>query len=311
MEKKIIFMGTPIFASEILKQLLANGYKIDLVVSQPDKKVGRKQIITPTPVKTVAIENNIPVFQPQKIREDYQPIIDLNPDLIITAAYGQIVPDEVLACPTIECINVHGSLLPKYRGGAPIHYSVLNGDSETGVTIMKMVTKMDAGAIISQASFPIAENDTTAIVHDNMIGVGAKLLLETLPSILSQEYTLTEQDPSLVTYSPNISKDDERINWNRSAWEVHNQIRGLSSWPGAYTMLDGERFKIYLSNVTTIPANGIVGSIAQVDDEAIYVNCIDCQVKLMRVQPAGKKQLDTKDFVRGIDKSGYVGRTFE
>lgn len=311
MKKKIIFMGTPIFAAKILEELIANGYQIDLVVSQPDKKVGRKQVLTPTPVKSVAIENNIPVFQPHKIREDYMPIIDLNPDLIITAAYGQIVPDVVLDCPKILPINVHGSLLPKYRGGAPIHYSVLNGDSETGVTIMRMVTKMDAGDIISQASFPIGENDTTSVIHDEMIKVASKLLIETLPSILDESYVLTAQDENLVTYSPNISKEQELINWDKTAQEVHNQIRGLSSFPGAYSNLDESRFKIYLSELTNLKATANPGTISHVDDETIYVNCNDYQLKLVRVQPAGKKQMDTKDYVRGIDKEQFVGKRFE
>ncbi|WOO89823.1 methionyl-tRNA formyltransferase [Mollicutes bacterium LVI A0078] len=311
MDKKIIFMGTPIFAANILEELIAAGYKIDLVVSQPDKKVGRKQLLTPTPVKEVAVKHNIDVFQPARIREDFQPIVDFNPDLIITAAYGQIVPDQVLNSPKIECINVHGSLLPKYRGGAPIHFSVLNGDEKTGVTIMKMVSKMDAGAIISQAEFPIEENDTTADVHDKMIGVGANLLLNTLPSIFDGTYTLTEQDEEQVTYSPNISKEQERIIWTKTAKEVHNQIRGLSTWPGAYTNLDSKRFKIYMSNLTDIDSTGNPGTIASVTDETIYVNCNDKQIKLIKVQPAGKKQMETRDFVRGIDKQAFLGKVFE
>lgn len=311
MDKKIIFMGTPIFAANILEELIAAGYKIDLVVSQPDKKVGRKQLLTPTPVKEVAVKHNIDVFQPARIREDFQPIVDFNPDLIITAAYGQIVPDQVLNSPKIECINVHGSLLPKYRGGAPIHFSVLNGDEKTGVTIMKMVSKMDAGAIISQAEFPIEENDTTADVHDKMIGVGANLLLDTLPSIFDGTYTLTEQDEEQVTYSPNISKEQEQIIWTKTANEVHNQIRGLSTWPGAYTNLDSKRFKIYMSNLTDIDSTGNPGTIASVTDETIYVNCSDKQIKLIKVQPAGKKQMETRDFVRGIDKQAFLGKVFE
>lgn len=311
MDKKIIFMGTPIFAAEILKRLLAEGYKIDLVVTQPDKKVGRKQVITPTPVKAIAVENGIPVFQPTRIREDFDPIVELNPDLIITAAYGQIVPSEVLNAPKIECINVHGSLLPKYRGGAPIHYSVLNGDEKTGVTIMKMVEKMDAGEIISQAEFPILENDTTAIVHDKMIEVGSDLLLSTLPSIFNNTYTLTPQEESQVTYSPNIQSNQELIDWNKPVATVHNQIRGLCSWPGAYTNLDGKRFKIYFSNKTTDESTGKPGLITSISKDAIFVNCEDYQIKLLRVQPAGKKQMDTIDFVRGIDKTAYIGKIFE
>ncbi len=311
MEQKIIFMGTPIFAAEILEALIANGYNIDLVVSQPDKKVGRKQVLTPTPVKNVALKHNIEVFQPERIRTDFTPIVERNADLIITAAYGQIVPDEVLNAPKIECVNVHGSLLPKYRGGAPIHYSVLNGDKKTGVTIMKMVSKMDAGAIITQAEFPIAENDTTAIVHDNMIEVGKDLLLATLPSLLKNEYMLTEQDEAEVTYSPNISKEQERIIWNNPAQVVHNQIRGLSSWPGSYAMLDDKRFKVYLSQLVQKEATGVPGSIAQIEEDGIVVNCQDQMVKLTRVQPAGKKQMNASDFVKGIDKQEFSGKIFE
>lgn len=310
MDKKIIFMGTPIFAAEILEKLIEAGYQIGLVVSQPDKKVGRKQIVTPTAVKEVALKHNIPTFQPSKIREDFSQIVDFNPDLIITAAYGQIVPDEVLAAPSIECINVHGSLLPKYRGGAPIHYSVLNGDKETGVTIMRMVTKMDAGAIISQASYPIEINDTTTVVHDRMIEVGAQLLLDTLPSIFDGSYTLTDQDESLVTYSPNISKDMERLDWNKSSLEVHNHIRGLCSWPGAYTTLDGKRFKIYGSLLTDIPSSGRPGMIANTDSDYIYVNCQDMQLKLTRIQPSGKKQMNASDYIRG-SQTELTGLVFE
>lgn len=309
--KKIIFMGTPVFAANILEDLITNGYKIDLVVSQPDKKVGRKQLLTATPVKQVALKHDIPVFQPQKIREDFQPIIDAKPDLIITAAYGQIVPQEVLDAPSIDCINVHGSLLPKYRGGAPIHYSVLNGDKETGVTIMKMVSKMDAGDIITTDKFSILENDTTAIVHDKMIKVASDLLIRTLPDILDNNYKLIAQDEAKVTYSPNITKDQEKIIWDNHASQVHNQIRGLSSWPGAYTLLDGNRFKIYLSNLTNEDATGEPGTIAKVTNEEIYVNCLDFQVKLVTVQPAGKKVLDVKEFISGVSKEKLMGQKFE
>ncbi len=311
MSKKIIFMGTPIFAAQILKALIGAGYEVGLVVSQPDKKVGRKQRVMPTPVKELALENDIDVFQPTNIKNDYQAIIDYQADLIITAAYGQIVPDEVIQAPRIKCINVHGSLLPKYRGGAPIHYSVLNGDQQTGVTIMEMVAKMDAGSIISQSSFAIDGDDTTQIVHDKMIDVASQLLLATLPSIFDGSYTLTPQDERLVTYSPNISKEQERIDWHRPAQDVHNQIRGLNSWPGSYSMLDGKRFKIYLSKLTKNPATGECATIANIDKQMIYVNCQDFQIGLLRVQPAGKKQMECSQFIAGIDVLSYVGKRFE
>ncbi len=309
--KKIIFMGTPIFAAKILERLLAEHYKVSLVVTQPDKKVGRKQEVRPTAVKEVALANDIEVFQPTNIKTDYKRIVDMKPDIIITAAYGQIVPNEVLNAPKIECINVHGSLLPKYRGGAPIHYSVLNGDAKTGVTIMKMVTKMDAGDIISQAEFEIGENDTTSVVHDNMIGVASELLIDTLPSILDKRYTLTKQNEDDVTYSPNISKEQERIIWNQSINEVHNQIRGLSTWPGAYCLYENNRFKIYQAHKTDISSTGTSGTIAAIDDEYIYVNCNDYQLALDVIQPAGKKQMSTKDYIRGINREQMSGNKFE
>lgn len=297
MAEKIIFMGTPVFAAEILQDLIENDVNISLVVTQPDRMVGRKQVITPTPVKVVAIANDIPVFQPENIKDDYAPIVSLKSDLIITAAYGQIVPEAVLTAPRTECINVHGSLLPKYRGGAPIHYSVLNGDSETGVTIMKMAKKMDAGDIITQASFPIATSDTTADVHDKMIEVAKPLLHRTIEQIFSGDYQLKVQDESLVSFSPNITKEQERIDWNQQVDFVHNHIRGLSSWPGAYTTLNNRRLKIYRSKPTTIVSTAPSGSIV-VSDNKMYVSCSDYLIELLIVQPDGKKQMAATDYIR-------------
>ncbi len=311
MNKKIIFMGTPIFAAKILNNLLDNKYNIELVVSQPDRKVGRKRELKATPVKEVALAHNIPVFQPENIKDDFKQIIDLKPDLIITAAYGQFIPNEVLKAPSIECINVHGSLLPKYRGGAPIHYAVLNGDKKTGVTIMKMISKMDAGEIIAQSEFPINENDTTSIVHNNMIDVANKLLINILPDILNNEYTLTKQDEKLVSYSPNISREQERINWNNKARDVHNHIRGLSEFPGSYTQIDNVRYKIYLSQLIEEKNDGSPGTISKIDDTKFYVNCIDYKIAILEIQPAGKSKMKAKDFVQGVDKMKFIRNKFE
>lgn len=296
MHEKIIFMGTPIFAAKILEHLLSSGYSVDLVVTQPDRKIGRKQIITPTPVKQVATSHGIPVFQPENIKVDFAPIIELKPNIIITAAYGQIVPEQVLTAPSEICINVHGSLLPKYRGGAPIHYSVLNGDAETGVTIMQMVQKMDAGAIISQGKFPIDIDDTTSDVHDKMITCAQDLLIDTLPSIINGDYSLVEQDLSKVTFSPNISKEQELINWKCPMLTVHNQIRGLSSWPGGYTTLEGRRFKIYKSSLTDKLTSLQPGSIV-IEEKRMYVACNDFLLELLIVQPDGKKQMPVSSYL--------------
>lgn len=299
MKKKIVFMGTPEFASHILEELIASDFEISLVVSQPDKKVGRKQKLTPTPVKMVAQKHNIEVFQPTNIKVDYAPIVELKPDLIITAAYGQIVPDEVLNAPKYECINVHGSLLPKYRGGAPIHYAVLNGDTETGVTIMQMVAKMDAGDIIVQAKMPISETDTVGSVYDEMKQLGAKTLIETIPNIFSGNYTKTKQDEDLVTYSPNISREQEKISFESNVKDVYNQVRGLNPWPSAYFVKDDKRFKVFKSEIKSMDTGVKPGQVVSIDETGLQIACKDGIINILEFQPAGKKCMDMKSYVNG------------
>ncbi len=311
MDKRIIFMGTPIFAASLLQFLIDQNYNIIAVVSQPDKPSGRKKQVLATPVKEVANRSNILVIQPEKIKTAYQTIADLQPDLIITAAYGQFIPNEIINLPNIDCINVHGSLLPKYRGGAPIHYSVLNGDRRTGVTIMQMAQKMDAGDMISSKEFEIGENDTTSIVHDKMIEIAKQLLVETLPIIISGKYPLVKQDESKVTYSPNISKEQEKIDWKQSSQVIHNQIRGLNSWPGAYTTFGEKRFKIYESRKTKIKVQGVdVGTITQVDEDYIYVATKDFLIKLLVVQPFGKTKMKSKDYLKGLTNEQITHKQF-
>ncbi len=299
MDKRIIFMGTPDFAAYILEELIKNGVKPGLVVSQPDKKVGRKQVLTPTPVKAVASKYEISTFQPENIKNDFQPIIDFQPDLIITAAYGQIVPIQVLNAPKYECINVHGSLLPKYRGGAPIHYAVLNGDSKTGVTIMQMVEKMDAGDMIVQAELPIASNDTVGSVHDKMKVIGAKTLIATIPKIFSGDYQKTPQDESQVTYSPNITREQERINFKQDVEQVYNQIRGLNPWPVAYFIHNEKRYKVYTSEMCNENHNYPAGEIISVTSEGIKIACNHGIISITELQPAGKKRLKVKEYING------------
>lgn len=208
---KIVFMGTATFSEAVLKNLIQHDYNIVQVVSQPDRRVGRKKELKMPEVKVVALEHDIPVFQPQRIKEDYQAILDMQPDLIITAAYGQMIPQEVLDCPRLGCINVHASLLPKYRGGAPVHYAILNGDEKTGVTIMYMVKKMDAGNIIYQKETPISYDETVGELYDRLSTLGAEAIVEAMPAIIEGTNASIPQDESKVTYSPVISREQEKL----------------------------------------------------------------------------------------------------
>src|SRR5690625_3731406 len=233
--KKIVFMGTTDFYVSILEQLINCEYEIVLVVTQPDRPVGRKRTLTPPPVKKLALEHNLPVFQPENIKEQYEHILTYDPDIIVTAAYGQILPKELLENPPYKCINVHASLLPELRGGAPIHYAILEGKQETGITIMYMEEKLDAGDIISQQKIKIEKSDHVGTLHDKLAKVGADLLKATLPAIFSRQINPQKQDNTLATYAPNISREQERIDWSKSNEAVYNKIRGLHPWPVAYT----------------------------------------------------------------------------
>ena len=218
----IIYMGTPDFSVPALDELNKN-YNILAVVTQPDKEVGRKRQLKASPVKEYAINNNIKVFQPSKIRVDYKDILSLNPDIIITCAYGQIIPKEVLDYPKYGCVNIHASLLPKLRGGAPIHKAIINGYGETGVTIMYMVEKMDAGDIISQIDTPIFPNDNVGSLHDRLSEMGTKLLLDTIPNIVSGNINPIKQDEEEVTYAKNITREEEKIDFSRNTIDIYNQ----------------------------------------------------------------------------------------
>jgi methionyl-tRNA formyltransferase len=309
--KRIIFMGTPVFAVPVLEGLINSDYEVIAVVSQPDKKVGRKQVLTPTPVKELALKYNIPVIQPKKIREEFQEIIDLNADLIITCAYGQIVPNEILDAPQFGCINVHGSLLPKLRGGAPIHKSITYGYEETGVTIMYMAEKMDAGDMLFKSVIPIEEVDTVGTLHDKMQILGRDLLLESLPKIFAGDITPIKQNEDEVTYAWNIKKEEEKIDWSKDHVTIYNHIRGFNPWPGTYTELEGKRVKCWLSKKSTQTSNENYGTIIDVKDDSISVVCGDGVVlELTEVQFAGKKRMLVSDYVRGINKDTLVNKKF-
>ena len=276
-------MGTPSFAVPILEELI-NKYNVIMVVSQPDKEKDRKGNIIYSPCKEIGIKNNIEVYQPIKIREEYQYILDKKPDIIITAAYGQIIPSEILDYPKYGCINVHGSLLPKLRGGAPIHHAIINGDKEAGVTIMYMDKKMDSGDIISQRSINIDDNMILDDLYYKLSILGRDLLIDTLPSILNGTNSRIKQNEEEVTYGLNITKEEELINFNDSVSNVHNKIRGLSSIPGAYAMLNNKRMKIYLSEKTNNISKEKPGTITDINKNGITVSTKDYDIILKNIK---------------------------
>ena len=309
--KKIVFMGTPKFAVPVLEMLIEN-YGVDLVITQPDKKVGRKKVLTPPPVKVVALENNIKVLQPEKISTDeetYNTLKDLNPDIIITAAYGQLVPDKILEIPEYKCINVHGSLLPKLRGGAPIQYSILEDHKKTGITIMYMVKKLDAGDMISKVEVDILDSDNYETLHDKLSVAGRDLLNETLPKIFSGDIAPEKQDDEQATFARNILREDEKIDWNTSAREVFNKVRALDPTPGAFTYLDGNILKIWTSEVLELDEQSSytkVGTIIKQDKKNIYVLGGNRTVlKVNDLQVSGKKRMPVVNFLS--NKKDYVG----
>lgn len=247
---RLIFMGTPQFSATVLQGLLENpAYDILAVVTQPDRAVGRKKDITMTPVKKLALAHQLPVFQPEKLSgsQELADIMALGADGIVTAAFGQFLPTVLLDSVTFA-VNVHASLLPKYRGGAPIHYAIINGDKEAGVTIMEMVKEMDAGDMISSASLPILDTDNVGTMFDKLAILGRDLLLKTLPDYLSGDLKPVPQDHSQATFSPNLSAEEERLDWSKPAREVFNHIRGMNPWPVAHTLLDGSASKFMRLN---------------------------------------------------------------
>ncbi len=303
---KVVYMGTPDFSVPVLNMLIDN-YDVVGVVTQPDKPVGRSGKMSISPVKEIALNHNIKLFQPHKIREQYIDILNERPDLIVTCAYGQIIPKEILDYPRLGCINVHASLLPKYRGGAPIHRAIINGDKKTGITIMYMDVGMDDGDIICQKEEDILESDTAETLFNKLSILGGELLKEVLPDIISGSNKRVKQDESKVTYAYNIKSDEEVVNFNKTRTEVFNQVRGLNSWPVAYTLLDGKRLKIWevkkgSSNMTTEPN----GTIIKLYKDGIGVQVNDGEIILTNVQLEGKKRMDVNAFLNGIVDKNYL-----
>lgn len=308
---KIVFMGTPQFSVPILEALVAENYEVVAVVTQPDRPVGRKRVITQTPVKEAALRLGLPVLQPEKITNspEMAEVIALEPDLIVTAAFGQFLPETLLQAPKKGAINVHASLLPKYRGGAPVHYSIIQGEKETGVTIMEMIKKMDAGGIYSQKAIPITKQDDVGILFDKLSLLGRDLLLETLPQILSGELTPTPQDESLVTFSPNITREEEVIDWEKTAEMVDCQVRGMRPWPVAYTSYEGARWKILAVTPLEETTTEAPGTIIFRDKSLLKIACgAGTVLSLDELQPAGKGAQEIAAFLNGSGQKVAVNQ---
>jgi methionyl-tRNA formyltransferase len=306
----IVFMGTPDFSVPVLQQLIKDGYNVIGVVTQPDRPVGRKREITPPPVKVEAVKHNIPTYQPEKLRksEELGQLLDLKPDLIVTAAYGQILPKELLEVPKYGCINVHASLLPDYRGGAPIHYSILEGKKETGVTIMYMVEKLDAGDILTQVSVPITDEDHVGTLHDKLSVAGAKLLSETIPALIEGEIVPVKQDEEKVTYAWNITREQEKVDWSKPGEEIYNHIRGLHPWPVAYTTYREKSLKLWWAKKVKTAAPSEPGTIIEKQAEGIVVATgNETAILITDLQPAGKKRMSGEQYLRGAGLTVEVG----
>ena len=299
-ELKIIFMGTPEFAATNLKALIDEGFNVVLALCQPDKPVGRKQILTSPPVKSWAVERNIPVFQPERIKNSnaIEIINDLNPDIIVVVAYGKILPSEILNSAPYGCVNVHASLLPKYRGAAPIQWAVLNGDSKTGVCVMQMDEGLDTGDILLVKETEIGENETSAELFDRLSVIGSQALIEALDKIESKNIIPQKQPEGDFGYAKMITKELCPIDWNKSAFQIHNQVRGLQTWPVATAVINSKIVKIHKTAHSDIKGNN-AGEVVD-NNKRLVVSCGDGKcLEILEIQPEGKKRMRAKDFLLG------------
>jgi methionyl-tRNA formyltransferase len=299
---RIVFMGTPDFSVPVLKRLITDGYDVVGVVTQPDRPKGRKKTLTPPPVKVEAEKQNIPVLQPEKIRDkkELQQVLALKPDLVVTAAFGQILTNELLEAPKFGCINVHASLLPELRGGAPIHYSILQGKKKTGITIMYMAEKLDAGDILTQSEVSIEERDHVGTLHDKLSAAGADLLSETLPELLQGKLTPRKQNNAEATFASNIKREQEIIDWTKTGQEIYDHIRGLHPWPVAYTHLNDQAVKIWWGEKMPNKNMAAPGTVIGIDSDGFVVSTGDSTaIKITELQPSGKKKMSGEDFLRG------------
>jgi methionyl-tRNA formyltransferase len=306
---KIVFMGTPDFSVPVLQQIIKDGYEVIGVVTQPDRPVGRKKVLTPPPVKVEAVKHGISVYQPEKIRqeEELAKVLALEPDLIVTAAFGQILPKKLLDAPKFGCINVHASLLPELRGGAPIHYAIMQGKKKTGVTIMYMVEKLDAGDILTSVEVPISEEDNVGTLFEKLSTAGAELLSETLPLLLAGRLTPKPQNEAEATFATNIKREQEKINWEKTGEEIYNHIRGLNPWPVAFTTMEGQVLKIWQSE-KVIGLKSEPGKILKIESDGFTVGTgNDTAIKIIELQPSGKTKMPSEQFLRGAGSKITLG----
>ena len=297
---RIVFMGTPDIAAVCLKRILADGFEVVGVYTQPDRPRGRGMKLTPSPVKTAALEAGIPVFQPESFREEetVRQLRELNPDLCAVVAYGRILPQKVLDVPKLGCINIHASLLPKYRGSAPYQWAVLNGEKKTGVTAMYLVREMDAGDMIDRVETPIGENETAGQLLDRLAQLGAGLLSRTLTRFASEGKLPAEaQNPAEVSFAPMLDKSFSPIDWTKSAGQVHDQVRGLNPWPVAVMELNGKHFKVYETVLTE--GQGKPGEILGLTRTGLRIACGEGAVEIRTLQAEGGKRMRAADYFRG------------
>lgn len=295
---KIVFMGTPIFATSILKKLITDGYQVIGVVSQPDKKVGRKQVITTTPVSACAKEYGIEVYQPVSIREGLEKIANWNPELIVTCAYGQMIPESILSYPKYGCLNVHASLLPKLRGGAPIHKAIINNEKETGVSIMRMVKQMDAGDYMLQEKVLISLDDTMSSLHDKLMVAGAIAISKAIKLLISEKAVFIKQQEEEATFAYNISKEEEYIDANRDVIEVYNHIRGLIAWPIGYIVVQDKKIKLHQVRLGENTQDYEIGTLFKMNKK-LYLQCLNGVIELIEVQLEGKAKCKAIEFING------------
>ena len=303
--KNVVFMGTPKFAVPVLEMLIKKT-NVMLVVTQPDKMVGRKKEIKFSPVKEVAIKNNIEVFQPNKIKEDYEILKNLDIDLIVTCAFGQILPKEVLDLPKYASINVHASILPKYRGSAPIEYAIMNGDSKTGVTIMYMDEGMDTGDIIKISELPIYDNDTSGSIHEKLAILGSTTLESTLEDIFSGNVKRIKQGTN-YSIAPKIKREDEQIDFNKKGIDIINKIRAFNPSPLANIIIDDKEIKVFDAKFVKKDIKRI-SEIVEIDKDKLGISCIDGIIYLNTIKPMGKSIMNIKSFLNGINKDKYLGK---
>lgn len=300
---KIVFMGTPEFAAASLKALVeSNQYEIVAVVTQPDRPKGRGHKVMMSAVKEYALTQGLPVLQPERVKTPgfQEEMEKLQPELIVVAAFGQFLPKSLLDLPRFGCINVHASLLPRYRGAAPIHYAILKGETEAGVTIMQMDVGMDTGAMLSKVSVPVGPEMTQGELHDILKEKGAQLLLDTIPQLAAGNLKPVPQPAGEATYASLITRDMEKLDWNKTAEELHNQIRAFDPWPGSFTLLpDGKRLKIWKSRVLETTDQNLPGTVLRADSRGFWVACGQGSLEILECQPEGKKRMAAAPFING------------